>query len=399
MLNFAKKDFGTFYRSYDWARYLAKTGYEVTIACQSNEPRTNRKVYYDDGMRIYETPRFLDISILMSRFSGIGGWGAFDINVRLQEILRGRYDIIHTFEHHPNVSFPIYLTPKMKLPILISDWCDNYGKGGFRDSYKYRLDCIYRNIGFPLRKLFDFIERDLKMRSKGITVISKFLFQRAIDNGIKREKIFLVRSSVDTDKIRPFEKEIAKQKLGFNKADKLLAFLGTHQTDLDLALEALNLILKYDRDIHFLIIGKEDSIIREKAAKLGLNNNIIQTGWCSRDELPWYLSVADAFLLPMKNNPVNLARWPNKIGEYMAAGRPTICTKVGDAAELIEEEKIGLVSEASPQDFASKIMLILKNRDLSKRMGKRAREVAEHKFAIDIQGLKIKSIYEDLVKE
>jgi len=399
MLNFAKKGFGTYCRSYDWAKYLVRMGYEATIACLSNEQRTNRKIYYDDGIRIYETPNFIDLSILMSRFSGMQGWGAFDINARLWEILRGKYDIIHTFEHHPNVSFPIYLTSKKKLPILISDWCDNYGKGGFRDSYKYRLDCLYRNIGFPLRKLFDFIERDLKMRSKGITVISKFLLLRAIDIGIKRERIFLIRGSVDTDKIRPFQKEIAKKKLGFNKETKLLAFLGTHQSDLDLALKALNLILRYEPDINFLIIGKKSSIVREKAAKLGVIKNIIQTGWCSGEELPLYLSAADAFLLPMKNNPANLARWPNKIGEYAAAGRPTISTKVGDVAELIEKEKIGLVSEVNSQDFASKIMLILQNRNLSEKMGKKARDVAENKFAIDIQGLKIKSIYEALIRE
>jgi len=334
----------------------------------------------------------------MSRFSGIEGWGIFDINVRLREILHGEYDIIHTFEHHPNVSFPIYLTPKKRLPLLISDWCDNYGKGGFRDFYKYRLDFLYRSIGFPLRKWFDFIDKDLKMKSKGITVISNFLLQRAIDMGVKRERALLIRGSVDTDKIKPFPKKMAKRKIGLHNKGKILAFLGTHQPDLDLALEALNLILRYKPDTSLLIIGEKSGIIRDKAFKLGVMNNIIQTGWCSREELPWYLSAADAFLLPMKDNSVNQARWPNKIGEYMAAGRPTVSTKVGDVAELIEEEKIGLVSEINPEDFSTKIMLILKNKELSERMGENARKVAEKKFAIDIQGMKIKHFYEALLR-
>lgn len=84
-----------------------------------------------------------------------------------------------------------------------------------------------------------------------------------------------------------------------------------------------------------VIIGKKDNNVSKKAAELNIVNKIIQTGWCSNQQFPWYLSVADAFLIPMKDNPVNQARWPRKICEYMTAGRPTICTRVGDIAELI----------------------------------------------------------------
>jgi len=399
MLNFDIKDLGTYYRSYNWAKYLVGVGHQVTIACLSNEQRIKSKIYYDEGIRILETPSFLAGSRLFSRFSGIQGWGALDIIIRLREVLCNRYDIIHTFEHHPNVAIPVYLAPKKQLPILISDWCDNYGKGGFRDYYQYRLDYLYRNIGFPLRKLMDFIERDLRVKSQGITVISEFLLQRAINMGIEKEKIFLLRDSVDTNSIRPFQKEVAKDKLGFNKEDRFLAFLGSFQGDLDIALEAFTLVLRQVPNIHFLIIGKKDEDVRRKAANLNLPNKVTQIGWCSEKQLPWFLSVADAFLLPMRDNPLNQARWPNKIGEYMAVGRPTICTRVGDVAKMIEDEKIGLVSEVNYEDFAAKIVYILKNQELSMKMGEKARNVAENKFAIDIQGLRIESIYKTLLKK
>lgn len=399
MLNFERKSLGTYFRAYNWAKYLVRRGYEITIACLSNNQRFKSKIYYDDGIRILETPNFLDGSWLMARFSGIQGWGALDIIIRLREIFRTRYDIIHTFEHHPNVSVPVYLAPKKQLPILISDWCDNYGKGGFRDYYQYRLDYLYRNIGFPLRRLMDFIERDLRVKSQGITVISKFLFQRAINMGIDRNKIFLIRGGVDIDKIKPYCKEIAKEKLGINKEHKILAFLGSHQADLDFALDALALALRDVPDIYFLIIGKNNDKVRKKAAELNMTNRLIQAGWCLNRQLPWYLSAADAFLLPMRDNPINQARWPNKIGEYLAAGRPTICTRCGDVAELIEKEEIGVVSEVDYEDFAKKILLTLNNRDLSMRMGKKARKVAENKFSLDVQGSKIESVYKTLFKK
>jgi glycosyltransferase involved in cell wall biosynthesis len=399
MLNFQKKGVGTYYRSHNWAKYLCKVGHDVTIVCLSKRQSIKSKVYYEDGIRIFETPNFLDLDIISSRLSGIGNWGALDIIIRLREIMQREYDIIHAFEHHPNVSIPLYLAPKKRLPILISDWCDNYGEGGFKDCYKYRLDYFYRIIGFPLRKLAAFFEKDLRIRSQGVTVISHFLYQRAINIGIKKEKIFLIRGSVDTDKIKPYQKEMAKEKLGFNKGDKFLAFFGAHQDDLDIALEALRVVLRSEPNVYLLIIGKEDNHIRKKAAQLGIINNIIQTGWCSNQQLPWYLSMADAFLLPMKENSVNQARWPNKIGEYMAAGRPTISTRVGDVAELIEAERIGLVSEPNHKDFATKILLMLRNQELSLRMGEQARKIAEKKFALDIQGSAIESIYKTFHKK
>jgi len=399
MLNFSIKGLGTYYRSYNWAKYLVRMGHKVTIACLSNEHRNTSKIYFDDGIRILETPNFLDGNWLMSRFSGIQGWGFLDIIIRLKEIFRTKYDIVHTFEHHPNVSIPVYLASKKKRPIFVSDWCDNYGKGGFRDLYRYRLDYLYRQVGFPLRRLMDFIERDLRKRSQGITVISEFLLKRAINMGIERNKIFLIRGSVDTNIIIPLEKEIARKKLGFAKQHKYLAFLGSYQLDLDLALQALTRLIQYEPNIYFLIIGKENNNIKKKASELSLTSNIIQTGWCSDQQLPWYLSVADAFLLPMKDNPVNQARWPNKICEYMAAGRPTICTRVGEVAKVIEEEKIGLVSEIDCEDFAKKIILILKDHKLSIKMGEKARNVAIKKFALNIQGSRLESIYKTLKKK
>lgn len=60
---------------------------------------------------------------------------------------------------------------------------------------------------------------------------------------------------------------------------------------------------------------------------------------------------------------------------------------------------MGLVSELNCGDFASKILLILNNRELSMKMGEKARIVAENKFALDIQESRLESIYETLFKE
>jgi glycosyltransferase involved in cell wall biosynthesis len=398
MLNFDYKGLGTYYRSFDWARYLTKAGHEVTIVCLSSTQKLSCRTTKQHEIRILETPNFLNGSKVWFRLSAIWGWSPIDIAFRIREILRSNYDIVHTFEHHPNVTVPIYLTPRERVPVLVSDWCDNYGEGGFRDYNQFRLNSLYKRAGFPLRWLLDRVEKDLRIKSQAVTVISNFLMKRALDLGVSMDKICLIQGSVDTDSIQPIKRHDAKARVDLPQYSKIVAFLGSAQFDVDLALEALSLIVRQNPEILFLIIGKKMDFVTSKASELGISSNIIQTGWCSDENLPIYLSAADAFLLPMKRNPVNEARWPNKIGEYMAASRPTVCTNVGDVPQLLEKEQIGLVSEPQPEDFAEKILLILRNDELNRKMGKKARRVAETRFSLNFQGAKLESIYQRITQ-
>ena len=161
MLNFDRKERGTYYRPYSWARYLAGQGHKVTVACVSTEHKFRPRITIENGFRILETPNFMDGSRWMMRLTGTWGWGVLDIACRLGELRRGDYDVVHTFEHFLNAAGPTYLIPRRKLPVLVSDWCDHYGKGGFResDSSPYRLGFIYRRAGYPLTLFCDFLER------------------------------------------------------------------------------------------------------------------------------------------------------------------------------------------------------------------------------------------------
>jgi len=399
MLNFDKIYRGTFYRSYNWAKYLVSAGHSVTILCVSNMYKLKPRIHNEVGIKIIETPTLLNGNKFLLRLSGTWGWGILDIFYRLKELIFGNYDIIHTFEHFPNVSLPIYLAPQKKVPILISDWCDHYGKGGFREyEYSpYKLYSIYKRVGSPLRWLMDYLEKDIRRRANSVTVISKYLYNRAVNMGLNHQKIFLIPGSVDVKNFKLIPKHLAKKRININSETNIISFLGSAQFDVDFAINAFSLLLKKRPNSHFLIIGTKNSVIENKAKKLNIVEKITQTGWCSNDLLSNYLSASDVFLLPMRKNDVNEARWPNKIGEYMASGRPTICTKVGDVADLILKEQIGLVSEVDFYDFSEKILKILSDEKLAFNMGRRARKVAENFYSLEIQGEILLNIYKSLL--
>lgn len=401
MLLFCRRHEGTYYRAYPWARCLARGGHRVTLMCVAGAAGVTGVDEDEDGVRVIETTRKLEGRWAMARLSGMYGWGPGDIRRRTRELHDGGYDVVHTFEHHPNVSFPIYLAGHAGRPVLVVDGCDHYGRGGFRGAEysPYRLALLYRILGGPLRLVMDFIERDLRRRADAVTVISGWLRRRAIDFGIPAARVHLIPGSADVEHVVPKAAAAGRRELGIPDGAPVVGFLGGGQFDLDFSLHAIAIMLRSRPDLRFVVIGRRDETVTATASRLGLADRVIQTGWITDAQLPTLLAAADVFLLPLKRNPVNLARWPNKIGSYMAAGRPTVCTDVGDVADLVRAGDVGRVTVPEPAAFAAAVLQLIANPAVAAGMGVRARELAVARFAEPIQGAQIEIVYRNLLEQ
>jgi glycosyltransferase involved in cell wall biosynthesis len=394
-----EKEVGTYYRAFGWAKFLAEAGHVVTIICDGRK-RFDARSYYEAGIKIIETPSFMDGRVVGTRLSGMGGWGFLSIRARCAELLSGKYDIVHLFEHYPSVVLPVYAAGYERGTVILSDSCDHFGAGGFRDTYDlYRMRALYRHLGTLPRRLLDYVEKDIRRRAAAVTVISGYLCDRAIRSGVDPTKITIIRGSVDTKRIKPINNLEARDKVGINRKQQIVTFLGAGQFDVDLALSAFVTVSQQMPDARFLLLGKKTDSLDGIISKLSLSGKVIVAGWCSQRELIYFLSSTDVFVLPMKDNPVNQARWPNKIGEYMAMGRPTVCSQVGDVAELVGREHIGLAVENDAVGFGTAVLELLKDGRLADDMGKRARRVAERQFDVAVQGSQIELLYRYLVSK
>jgi glycosyltransferase involved in cell wall biosynthesis len=398
MTLFSGKHEGTFYRAFPWAAFLVSHGHDVTILCTSADKMFRKKVFIEHGVRIIEAPSLLDGGRIMARFTAMCGWGPLDIATRCRELRNGRYDIVHTFEHHPHVALPVYLAGRKHIPVLIADWCDHYGKGGMREfsrlSPYYQL---YKLLGFPFQLLLDHLEVALRRRADAVTVISSFLRQRASSKGVPEEKIHLITGSAETVLVQPRPARMARARLDLDENLHYALFFGAGQFDVDFSLEAFARVLQQLPEARFIIVGKKDAAVTRKTTALGIQDKVIQTGWIDDDQLSDWLACADVCLLPMKDHPVNQARWPNKIGFYMAAGRPTVATGIGDVGRLIAERGIGMVSRVDPQDFAEQVLYLFQHPHIATDMGLRARQLAETEFAPPVQGAEVERLYLNLL--
>ena len=92
------------------------------------------------------------------------------------------------------------------------------------------------------------------------------------------------------------------------------------------------------------------------------------------------MAAADVALVPYFDTDFNRARWPIKLGEYMAAGRPVVACDVGELGRVVAEHEIGLLAQPDMSGFADAVLALLRDPGRSAAIGARARQVAEDHY-------------------
>lgn len=108
-----------------------------------------------------------------------------------------------------------------------------------------------------------------------------------------------------------------------NVKSKIVGYIGhvEDRIDFDLLLDVINL----NPDKCFLFIGPIGS---DQFRNMGfeLLPNVVALGSKNIKELPNYLRFIDCAIIPYKKNKLTEGIYPLKINEYLAAGRPVVCT-------------------------------------------------------------------------
>jgi glycosyltransferase involved in cell wall biosynthesis len=390
------KGTAVYVRAYHLAKQLVRRGHAVTLMAVSSDLRFGSRTGCEAGVRLIETPNFLHsiFGRYTRRLYLEPGTGIFDIMARVRECRSERYDVIQLFDHGPNVALPFYLSRGRVNSRFISDWCDIYHfDGGMRCDYGFRLDWVYGKLGFAFRKYSRFVEFDLRRSADGVTAISRNLLDFAVAHGVAPERVSLVEGGADVDAITPLPKIKAREKLGLPAGARIVGFMGTFQRDLDIVIKSLSLLKHHLPDAYLLVIGTPFPWARQTARDHGIAERYLEAGRCSDELLPYYLASTDVLALPLKDNLFNQTRWPNKIGEYLACGRPVVVSDVGNVASLVREYGTGLTAQDDAGDFSRQLMTLLSDPTLAQEMGQRARQLACGSYSWALQAEKLEDFY------
>ncbi|WP_345106326.1 glycosyltransferase family 4 protein [Candidatus Villigracilis vicinus] len=353
-------------RSHAMAKHLVQRGHKVTLIVIADQRRFGIVNSEWDGVQVIETP-----DLLWGQLRS--GWDPWDLLNRILYLSHNHehFDLIHCFETRPATIYPALLYSRRHDIPLVTDWNDWWGRGGLIDEVRpawYRL--LFGTVE-------TYYEEAFRTQGAGLTVISSALGRRAEGLGVCPERILHLPSGTFPEIFRPREKMICRERFGLPFSTPVIGFssLDSH-LDLGVVLQALAIVARQYPSVKLIITGKPSNAVVELVRTYGVESNVHLTGYLQDEELPWALSCADLFVLPLADKVYNVGRWPNKICDYMSLGRPTVSNPVGDIKGLFEDHKIGVLASWDPVDFSEKILYLLKNPEIAFRLGDNARDAA-----------------------
>jgi len=204
-----------------------------------------------------------------------------------------------------------------------------------------------------------------------ITVATNVFKKRLIRKGIREDKIKIVHSNINMERFKPRDKEELKRKYGF-KGKKVILYYGNEYREkgIDILYRAINEVVKKRKDVIFIFA------LRHKTRKYG-NEKFLRV--ITEDiKIEEYVAMADLVVLPylsLKSTENN----PSCLLEAMACKSVVVTTELEELKEIVRDKKEVMMAKRNDfKDLAEKILFVLENKDLRKRLVENAyRKVKE----------------------
>jgi glycosyltransferase involved in cell wall biosynthesis len=221
------------------------------------------------------------------------------------------------------------------------------------------------------------LENFLYKRANHILVNSPAYREYMLAKGVPENKVTYIPYGTDVDMFNPSidGSSIRKELKVEDKFVVLYAGALGQANDINTLLRAAERLKKEER-IRFVIFGdgKERARLEAEAKNKNLDN-VIFAGTRPKKDMPLIVASADVCLAILQDIPAFRTTYPNKVFDYMAAGRASVIVIDGITRELIESSQGGVyVHPADDAMLAQKILELSQNLAQVKAMGASARE-------------------------
>lgn len=246
----------------------------------------------------------------------------------------------------------------------------------------------------------EWLERFLYKQADLVVVNSPGFISHVRARGAVR--VELVSNGADVSMFDPQADGMSFRNLHDLHGKFIALYAGAHgmSNDLGVILEAAQL-LQEERNLLIVLLGdgKEKSNLVARAAELGLTNVRFLPPVPKR-EMVVALAAADACIAILKPIEMYKTVYPNKVFDYMAAGRPLVLAINGVVREVVEQAQAGIpVPPGDPSALAGALMKLVANPEMAREMGLNGRGyVAEHFERKELAG-KLVQLMEELLDE
>jgi len=296
-----------------------------------------------------------------------------------RHIRRRRIQIVHAYNFYGNV----FATPPARLvaPVVIAS---------IRDRAPY------------LTRMQKRVQRYACQFADCILVNADAVKDWLIGDGYDASKIAVIRNGVDLARFDnlPAQSNVRRE-LGLAENTPLVGVVSrlTRLKGLEDFLEAAAIVRSRIPAARFLVAGETNPMdrdylreLQEHAARCGVAEHVTFTG--IRNDVPAVLASFTVAVMPSLNEALS-----NVVLESMAAGAPTVATRVGGTPEAVVDGITGiLVPPADSAALADAIVHLLSNPQLAAHLGCAARaRIADH-FSVRRMVRATEDLYTDLLE-
>lgn len=349
----------------DLSYALSKKGINITVITCCSEEGGEKEII--GNLSIYRVPsKIIEVSDFIS-------WIYF-LNLSM---------IIKAFEISKQTSFDF---------IHVHDWLSAFVGYVLKYSFKKPLIATIhateygRNQGIYTKeqKFIHNVEWWLTYEAWKVIVCSNFM-KEEVKNlfNLPEDKISVIPNGINIENLKTSLNLNEIRKNFALPHEKIILFIGRmyYQKGPEYLLRSAPFILSQFPHAKFIFVGTGDLLnsLREEANNLGLQNKVVFTGFIDDSLRNALLNLADVCVFPSIYEPFGIVAL-----EAMALSKPVVASNLGGLKEIINSGYDGfLFTPRDTYDLSQKILSLLNEENLARKMGERAREKIENFYTWD----------------
>lgn len=231
-----------------------------------------------------------------------------------------------------------------------------------------KIEQKYHGMSGVNIKINSYIEKITLSRISNIIVCSPWMKDMVNSIINKNNNICIIPNGIDFDEIQRRESKLS------NINSPSIFFVGVLEKvkGLEILLRAIPIILEYIPEVSIYIAGTGSQEIKLKRLikELDIEENVTFLGYISEDEKYSYFKSTDICVFPSIYEPFGIV-----LLEAMACEKPVVASNTGGIPFVVEDGKTGILFGCGNiGDLATKIVILLKDKELQGKMGRAGKE-------------------------
>jgi len=219
--------------------------------------------------------------------------------------------------------------------------------------------------------------------------------KKVIEGYRSKTPIEVVPNGVEVERF--WEKNLPKPKefAGVSPEEKAIIYVGrvAYEKNVDFVVKSFAKVVKAEAAVKLIIVGGGPAFeeIKKMAADLGVSEKIIFTGPIPYEQIRNFYVYADFFVTASKTEVHPLVGL-----EAMASALPIVALSAIGYDDIVEDGKTGYLSQDNLDEYAEKVVKLLKDPELIKKMSAAAKTASKN-YSIEAAAKNMLAAYQKAI--